>query len=72
MDESVCMEFFFYNKCWGNRYSCLWNKGRLENTIVADKFHVQRLVTWAFEDMRKKIQKSFHHDRRKYFKRARL
>ncbi len=39
--------------------------------IVADKFHVQRLVTWAFEDMRKKIQKSFHHERRKYFKQSR-
>ena len=38
--------------------------------IVADKFHVQRLVTWAFEDMRKKVQKSFHEERRRYFKRS--
>ena len=39
--------------------------------IVADKFHVQRLVTWAFEDMRKSIQKEFHKHRRRYFKRSR-
>ena len=39
--------------------------------IVADKFHVQRLVTWAFEDMRKSIQKQFHKQRRRYFKRSR-
>ena len=39
--------------------------------IVADKFHLQRLVTWAFEDMRKNVQKAFHEQRRRYFKRAR-
>ena len=39
--------------------------------IVADKFHVQRLVTWAFEDMRKSIQKEFHQQRRRYFKHSR-
>ena len=39
--------------------------------IVADKFHVQRLVTWAFEDMRKSVQKEFHKHRRRYFKRSR-
>ena len=38
--------------------------------IVADKFHVQRLVTWAFEDMRKSVQKEFHKHRRRYFKRS--
>lgn len=39
--------------------------------IVADKFHVQRLVAWAFEDMRKKVQTEFHKQRRRYFKRSR-
>lgn len=39
--------------------------------IVADKFHVNRLVTWAFEDMRKNVQKEFYHKRRRYFKRSR-
>lgn len=39
--------------------------------IVADKFHVQRLVMWAFEDMRKTVQKEFYHTRRKYFKHSR-
>ena len=38
--------------------------------IVADKFHILRLVTWAFEDMRKKVQKEFHEHRRRYFKRS--
>lgn len=39
--------------------------------IVADKFHVVRQVTWAFENVRKRVQKEFHQDRRKYFKHAR-
>jgi len=40
-------------------------------TIIADKFHVVRQVSWAFENVRKRIQKSFGSDRRKYFKRSR-
>ena len=36
-----------------------------------EKFHVQRLVSWAFEQVRKDTQKSFHKDRRRYFKRSR-
>lgn len=40
-------------------------------TIVADKYHVVRQVTWAFERVRKEEQKKFHQDRRKYFKRSR-
>ncbi len=36
--------------------------------IVADKFHVQRLVNWAFEDIRKDVQKYFAKQRRIYFK----
>lgn len=39
--------------------------------IVADKFHVARLVTWAFESVRKRVQKEFNTSRRKYFKRSR-
>lgn len=39
--------------------------------IVADKFHVCRHVTWAVENIRKKEQKSFSDERRKYFKRSR-
>ena len=40
-------------------------------TIVADKYHVFRQVTWAFENVRKQEQKKFGDVRRKYFKRSR-
>lgn len=40
-------------------------------TIVIDKFHVIRYVTWALENVRKCIQKDLHPDKRKYFKRSR-
>lgn len=40
-------------------------------TIVIDKFHVVRYVTWALENVRKRIQKDMHPTRRKYFKRSR-
>ncbi|MGI6331946.1 MAG: ISL3 family transposase [Zhaonellaceae bacterium] len=38
--------------------------------IVADKFHYTRLVYWAFDKVRKEVQKSLHPQRRKYFKRS--
>lgn len=40
-------------------------------TIVIDKFHVVRYVTWALENVRKRIQKDMHDSKRKYFKRSR-
>ncbi len=40
-------------------------------TIVIDKFHVVRYVTWALENVRKRIQKQMHPSRRRYFKRSR-
>ena len=40
-------------------------------TIVIDKFHVVRYVTWALENVRKRIQKEMHPAKRKYFKRSR-
>ena len=40
-------------------------------TIVVDKFHVVRYVTWALENVRKRIQKDLHPAKRKYFKRSR-
>lgn len=39
--------------------------------IIADKFHVVRQVTWAFENVRKRVQKGFHQERRRYFKHSR-
>ena len=38
--------------------------------IIADKFHVIRLVTWSMEAVRKRIQKEFYTERRKWFKRS--
>ncbi len=40
-------------------------------TIVIDRFHVVRYVTWALENVRKRIQKQMHPSKRKYFKRSR-
>jgi len=40
-------------------------------TIVIDRFHVVRYVTWALENVRKRIQKDMHPSKRKYFKRSR-
>lgn len=38
--------------------------------IIADKFHVIRLVTWSMEAVKKRIQKQFQKQRRKWFKRS--
>ena len=40
-------------------------------TIVIDRFHVIRYVTWALENVRKRIQKKMHPEKRRYFKRSR-
>ena len=37
-------------------------------TIIGDQFHIQRLVIWALERVRKNVQKSFN-EKRIYFKR---
>ena len=39
--------------------------------IVIDRFHVARYGTWAFEDVRKRIQKKLSPNARKYFKNSR-
>ena len=47
-------------------------KAALANAkIIADKFHVVRQVTWAFEAVRKRVQKESYATRRKYFKNSR-
>ncbi|MEG1915026.1 MAG: ISL3 family transposase, partial [Acidaminococcaceae bacterium] len=38
--------------------------------ITADKFHVIRLAVWAMENVRKKVQKQFYKERRKWCKRS--
>jgi transposase len=40
-------------------------------TIVIDKYHWIRQITWAFDRVRKQEQKKFYKTRRKYFKRSR-
>lgn len=40
-------------------------------TVVIDKFHVARYCTWAFENVRKRVQKKLYAHERKYFKRSR-
>lgn len=40
-------------------------------TLVADKYHVIRQISWAFENVRKQEQKKFADSRRRYFKRSR-
>ena len=39
-------------------------------TYVVDKYHYARQVLWAFESVRKEVQKEFCDERRKYFKRS--
>ncbi len=39
--------------------------------IVTDKFHVARYCTWAFENVRKRVQSKLPAYERKYFKRSR-
>ena len=38
--------------------------------IIADKFHVVRLINWAVDSVRKEEQKKFYKTRRRYFKRS--
>ena len=39
-------------------------------TIVVDKFHVVRYVTWALENVRKRIQKQMHPEKENTLKEA--
>lgn len=38
--------------------------------LIIDKYHYIRQVTWGFENVRKKVQKSMNPELRKYFKRS--
>lgn len=80
--ESLCSYFNQFDKGQKNsvKYVVMDMSGEFRSMakavfpqakIVADKFHVCRQVTWAFERTRIKAQKEFGADRRKYFKRSR-
>lgn len=43
-----------------------------KSKIIADKYHVSRMVSWALDNVRKSEQKKFSDHRRKYFKRSRM
>ena len=49
----------------------MWKTFFPNATIVIDRFHVVRYVTWALENVRKRIQKEMLPFKRKYFKRSR-
>lgn len=55
---------------WGT-YADISNTFFKNATFVVDKYHFVRQVIWAFEAIRKELQKSFAPNRRKYFKRSR-
>nr|WP_312372094.1 transposase [Lachnoclostridium sp.] len=38
------------------------------DTIIIDKYHFIRYVTWAFENVRKRLQKTISANLRKYYK----
>ena len=60
--------FFFLKR---KAHSCPHCGSPTEKIHVVDKFHVARYVTWALENVRKRIQKQLHPSKRKYFKRSR-
>lgn len=77
-------EIFSYLKGFSNRNEVRYfvmdmNRVYLETAktlfpnakIVIDKFHVSRYCTWAFENVRKRVQKNLTAYDRKYFKRSR-
>ena len=39
--------------------------------IIIDKYHFVRQVTWAIENVRKRLQKTMPYELRKYYKRSR-
>lgn len=59
----------FISDMWQN-YRDLSNEIFPQATFVVDKYHYIRQVIWAFEAIRKEVQKEFTDYRRKYFKRS--
>lgn len=78
--ETLCAYFSQFKNCNQVQYISMDMSGPFRATakicfpkaeIIADKFHVVRQVTWAFENVRKRVQKEFHQNRRRYFKHSR-
>ena len=58
---------YFVSDMW-RTYSNIANTYFKKAVYVVDKYHFVRQVTWAFEGVRKEIQKKFQKDRRIYIK----
>lgn len=61
---------FFICDMW-NQYAELARLFFPNAVIIVDKYHFIRQVTWAIENVRKRVQKDMPSDLRKYFKRSR-
>ena len=61
---------FFICDMW-NQYAELARLFFPNATIIVDKYHFIRQVTWAIENVRKRVQKEMPSELRKYFKRSR-
>ena len=57
-------------QAYGHR-SCLLYTSFPNATIIVDKYHFIRQVTWAIENVRKRLQRSMPVSLRKYYKRSR-
>lgn len=69
----VYMKKGFYTFSWDMRKEYVsMAKSLFPNaSIVIDRFHVARYGCWAFENVRKRVQKKFGDKYRKYFKHSR-
>ena len=61
---------FFICDMW-NPYVDLAKAYFPNGTVIIDKYHFIRYVTWAIENVRKRLQKKMPVNLRKYYKRSR-
>lgn len=61
---------YFVSDMW-TTYSNIASTYFKKATYVIDKYHFARQVTWAFESVRKSVQKKFIKEKRRYYKRSR-
>lgn len=61
---------YFVSDMWST-YADICSTFFKNATFVVDKYHYIRQVIWAFEAVRKEVQKQLSPSRRKYFKRSR-
>lgn len=59
---------YFVMDMWKDYKSIAWLFPNAQ--IVVDKYHYIRQVYWALDNVRKRVQREFERDKRKYFKRS--